>query len=280
MQLFGGSHIKDLIILFDIFFYAHEALVLQWFFRVLCFIYSPPIVLSWYSWNCPLTNLRTKLDFPTADSPSNTNLNWQIFPCVPFGLWAVPRFAMMTCGDNNYILRIALYRNAPRIHIKNTIVADLAPLCSSELRGNTKWKKKKKSEQRAKFMQTIRKQKKRKKEEKKSDSRTSGVSSTIPPRVPARLDIDKMEVTKCALTKATRMTPVLSSFPRVATRHVRSRLPLCRTTHWRCLCAPHNWICRTRICRDVRPSGVSVTHSKSNKLSRFREKKKKKKDEQ
>lgn len=26
-------------------------------------------MLSWYSWNWPFTNLRTKLDFPTADSP-------------------------------------------------------------------------------------------------------------------------------------------------------------------------------------------------------------------
>ena len=31
--------------------------------------YLPPMVLSWYSWNWPLTNLSTRLDFPTADSP-------------------------------------------------------------------------------------------------------------------------------------------------------------------------------------------------------------------
>lgn len=64
----------------------------------------PPMVLSWYSWNCPLTKRRTRLDLPTADSPRRTSLNWQIFPCVaPLGLWAappaaapawVPRFAM------------------------------------------------------------------------------------------------------------------------------------------------------------------------------------------
>lgn len=39
---------------------------------------SPPMVLSWYSWNCPLTKRSTKLDFPTADSPNSTSLNWQI----------------------------------------------------------------------------------------------------------------------------------------------------------------------------------------------------------
>ena len=54
--------------------------------------FLPPIVLSWYSWNCPLTKRSTRLDFPTADSPNNTSLNWQILPCVaPFGLWAPPR---------------------------------------------------------------------------------------------------------------------------------------------------------------------------------------------
>lgn len=54
------------------------------------------MVLSWYSWNCPFTNLRTKLDFPTADSPSSTSLNWQIFPCVwPLGRWTVPLLAML-----------------------------------------------------------------------------------------------------------------------------------------------------------------------------------------
>lgn len=36
------------------------------------------MVLSWYSWNWPLTKRSTKLDFPTADSPSSTSLNWQI----------------------------------------------------------------------------------------------------------------------------------------------------------------------------------------------------------
>ena len=56
----------------------------------------PPIVLSWNSWNCPLTKRRTRLDFPTADSPSNTSLNWQIlFPALgPLGLVAPPRLAM------------------------------------------------------------------------------------------------------------------------------------------------------------------------------------------
>ena len=29
----------------------------------------PPTVASSFTWNCPLTNLNTKLDVPTADSP-------------------------------------------------------------------------------------------------------------------------------------------------------------------------------------------------------------------
>lgn len=61
------------------------------------FIWSlPPIVLSWNSWNWPLTNRSTKLDFPTADSPNSTSLNWQIlFPALgPLGLEAPPRLAM------------------------------------------------------------------------------------------------------------------------------------------------------------------------------------------
>ena len=36
------------------------------------------MVDSWNSWNCPLTNRRTSEDFPTADSPSSTSLNWDI----------------------------------------------------------------------------------------------------------------------------------------------------------------------------------------------------------
>ena len=50
--------------------------------------YSPPMVLSWYSWNCPLTKRNTRLDFPTADSPSRTNLNWHILLAwgCPLGL--------------------------------------------------------------------------------------------------------------------------------------------------------------------------------------------------
>lgn len=57
---------------------------------------SPPIVLSWNSWNWPLTKRSTKLDFPTADSPNSTSLNWQIlFPALgPLGLVAPPRLAM------------------------------------------------------------------------------------------------------------------------------------------------------------------------------------------
>lgn len=50
--------------------------------------YSPPMVLSWYSWNCPLTKRNTRLDFPTADSPNRTNLNWHILLAwgCPLGL--------------------------------------------------------------------------------------------------------------------------------------------------------------------------------------------------
>lgn len=57
---------------------------------------SPPMVLSWYSWNWPLTKRSTKLDFPTADSPSSTSLNWQILllAAVPLVRCAPPRPAM------------------------------------------------------------------------------------------------------------------------------------------------------------------------------------------
>jgi hypothetical protein len=50
--------------------------------------YLPPMVLSWYSWNCPLTKRNTRLDFPTADSPRRTNLNWHILLAwgCPLGL--------------------------------------------------------------------------------------------------------------------------------------------------------------------------------------------------
>ena len=49
------------------------------------------MVLSWYSWNWPLTKRSTRLDLPTADSPSSTSLNWQILLCVaPLGRWAPP----------------------------------------------------------------------------------------------------------------------------------------------------------------------------------------------
>ncbi len=56
----------------------------------------PPIVLSWNSWNCPFTKRRTRLDFPTADSPRSTSLNWQILlPAFgPLGLIAPPLPAM------------------------------------------------------------------------------------------------------------------------------------------------------------------------------------------
>ena len=54
------------------------------------------MVLSWNSWNWPLTKRSTRLDLPTADSPSSTNLNWQIlFPALdPLGLVAPPLLAM------------------------------------------------------------------------------------------------------------------------------------------------------------------------------------------
>ena len=58
--------------------------------------YVPPIVLSWNSWNCPLTKRSTRLDFPTADSPNSTSLNWQILLPVfgPLGRVAPPLLAM------------------------------------------------------------------------------------------------------------------------------------------------------------------------------------------
>lgn len=59
--------------------------------QTVCVRKAAPMVLSWYSWNCPLTNLKTRLDLPTALSPNSTNLNWHILPCVdPLGLCAVP----------------------------------------------------------------------------------------------------------------------------------------------------------------------------------------------
>lgn len=49
---------------------------------------SPPIVLSWNSWNWFLTNRSTRLDFPTADSPIQMNqksttrrLTWAKMQC-------------------------------------------------------------------------------------------------------------------------------------------------------------------------------------------------------
>lgn len=36
----------------------------------------PPIVGSWNSKNSSLTNLTTKHDFPTAESPNKTSLKW------------------------------------------------------------------------------------------------------------------------------------------------------------------------------------------------------------
>ncbi|TNN79035.1 hypothetical protein EYF80_010714 [Liparis tanakae] len=39
------------------------------------------MVVSWNSSNWPLTKRSTRLDLPTAMSPSSTNLNWQILVC-------------------------------------------------------------------------------------------------------------------------------------------------------------------------------------------------------
>jgi len=58
----------------------------------LLLLYIPPMVLSWYSWNCPLTKRSTKLDLPTADSPRSTSLNWQMCGCA----FAAP-FARCCC---------------------------------------------------------------------------------------------------------------------------------------------------------------------------------------
>lgn len=54
------------------------------------------MVLSWNSWNCPLTKRSTRLDFPTADSPKSTSLNWQILlpEFGPLGRVAPPLPAM------------------------------------------------------------------------------------------------------------------------------------------------------------------------------------------
>lgn len=47
----------------------------------------PPMVLSLFSWNSPLTNRRTRLDLPTPAWPSNTNLNWKILLFILYDLW-------------------------------------------------------------------------------------------------------------------------------------------------------------------------------------------------
>lgn len=58
--------------------------------HTVCVRKAAPIVLSWNSWNWPLTKRNTNDDLPTADSPNSTNLNWHILPCAdPFGRWAV-----------------------------------------------------------------------------------------------------------------------------------------------------------------------------------------------
>jgi hypothetical protein len=43
------------------------------------------MVLSWYSKNCFLTKRSTRLDLPTALSPSSTSLNWNVLPAAPVG---------------------------------------------------------------------------------------------------------------------------------------------------------------------------------------------------
>lgn len=60
---------------------------------------SPPMVLSWYSWNWPLTKRSTRLDLPTADSPNSTSLNWQILllAAVPLVRAGPPRPAILQC---------------------------------------------------------------------------------------------------------------------------------------------------------------------------------------
>lgn len=60
------------------------------------------MVLSWYSWNWPLTKRSTKLDFPTADSPNSTSLNWQILllAAVPLVRAVPPRPAIAQCPSS------------------------------------------------------------------------------------------------------------------------------------------------------------------------------------
>lgn len=57
------------------------------------------MVLSWNSWNWPLTKRSTKLDLPTADSPSSTSLNWQILFATgaPLGLVVPPPRPAIDC---------------------------------------------------------------------------------------------------------------------------------------------------------------------------------------
>lgn len=77
------------------------------------------MVLSWYSWNCPFTKRRTRLDLPTADSPNSTNLNWQILPWLaPFGLCTLAPLAAI---PHHYKTHHLLLLNISYILSANTI---------------------------------------------------------------------------------------------------------------------------------------------------------------
>lgn len=64
------------------------------------------MVVSWNSSNCPLTKRRTRLDLPTAMSPSSTSLNWQILVCgsVPLERPPLPLELIPTRGGDGGVL--------------------------------------------------------------------------------------------------------------------------------------------------------------------------------
>ncbi|KAK1902710.1 tRNA wybutosine-synthesizing protein 4 [Dissostichus eleginoides] len=70
------------------------------------------MVVSWNSSNCPLTNRSTRLDLPTAMSPSSTSLNWQILVCgsvplvrPPLPLELIPAGGLLPGGGGFWDVR-------------------------------------------------------------------------------------------------------------------------------------------------------------------------------
>ena len=100
---------RDIFNIFDHFFTGTHVFTLL-------FVISrgTRLLPSWacYFVNLPLTNLKTREDFPTADSPRSTNLNWQILPgppAAPLGLAFGPRADMISIS--RWTLRMCVFFN-------------------------------------------------------------------------------------------------------------------------------------------------------------------------